>query len=60
MQRMLCNVCCAAYRCVPSNEGVTCGAMPMLAGLHNEVARLSICAYEAQPPIATAMPPYNL
>jgi len=32
----------------------------MLAGLHNEVARLSICAYEAQPPIATAMPPYNL
>jgi len=32
----------------------------MLAGLHNEVACPSVCAYEAQPPVATAMPPYDL
>ncbi len=32
----------------------------MLASLHNEVARPSVCAYEAQPPVAAAMPPYDL
>jgi len=45
---------------MPSNKGVTGGAMPMLAGLHYEVTRPSVCAYEAQPPVAAAMPPHNL
>jgi len=62
---MLSNVCCAMYALQQTDvcqvtKRATCGAMPMLASLHNEVARPSVCAYEAQPPVAAAMPPYDL
>ncbi len=37
-----------------------CRAMPVLSSLYDEVARPSVCAYEAQPSVAAAMPPHHL
>ena len=38
----------------------SCRAVPVLPRLHYEVASPSVCAYEAQSPVAAAMPSHHL